>query len=119
MKVTCTLGGGVSFPELRDAKGEVLFPRLRLRKGDNEVSEEHLYALEKHCNPAWFEEICKSLEVGESDDDGPAPMNAADKIDVVKEAETLAELEGLADGEERKTVLAAIDKRLEELEAEE
>jgi hypothetical protein len=114
----------VCFPAVKDAEGKLEYPALKLKKGDNDVDEDHFEAVLDRANPAWREAMLKDyLEVdgyepADADDEGDddPPMTAADAIEAAKSAETVEALEALEDGETRKTVLAAIEKRAEELE---
>ena len=56
-------------------------------------------------------------EEGDMDNDPQGRISAAEAIARAKEAATVADLDLLAAGESRKTVLVAIDNRRKELEA--
>lgn len=55
------------------------------------------------------------VEVPDPGGSGTGRPNAADSIKLVKEAGTMAELDELASGEDRKSVLAAIEARRQAL----
>ena len=117
--------GDVSFPVVRDAEGQVLYGPLLL-KGNvvTQVDDEHWEALCEVLNHKWLEAMGKShLEMVDDDEDSePAHMKANEAVSAAKACETLGELDDLVDrlgaDEERSTVLAAVDKRREDLGAE-
>ncbi|KKL65121.1 hypothetical protein LCGC14_2158150 [marine sediment metagenome] len=113
-KLRAKTTGGVTFPTLKDAEGKVLYPQLVVEPAGVDVSEDHWDAIVAMVNPAWLEAIMEThLEIV-FDDEEPAHMSAAEAIEAVKSMST-EELEDLAVVEDRKTVLAAIEKRYDEL----
>lgn len=60
--------------------------------------------------------LAEDLDAG-GDDDASKPISAADAIKFVAGSDDVHALEGMLEGEARKTVKAAIEKRLAELEA--
>lgn len=118
MQVMCNRKGGFV---LRLPDGG----KLKLVSGPNTVDEDRFQAAMGAANPDWVEAICKPKANGQPADlapfDGEAParaMNAKDKVELVKAAETMEDLDYLAEDEERATVLKAIEKRQAELQSE-
>lgn len=107
MNVTCHYPGGISFCG------------LKLRHGPNEVEASDWESAKSAVNHDW---LCALL----FDEDGRTPyldagpeaapvmetMTAKDKVAIVSECETVEELEIMQRGEDRKTVLDAIDRKL-------
>lgn len=124
MPVRCNRKGGFGL-KVEDSTGRVR--RVKLNYGINDLTAEQVIAALARMPPAMAAELTARKPDGsppEIDLDAPAPvldgeskMSAADKVELVKAAGSLADLRALAEGEERKTVLAAIDRRAGELEA--
>lgn len=118
MQVMCNRKGGFV---LRHPDGG----KVKLVGGINTVDEGRFEEAMEAANPDWVEAICKAKANGQPADlvefDGEAPakaMNAKDKVELVKAAETMEDLDYLAEDEERATVLKAIEKRQAELQSE-
>ena len=118
MQVMCNRKGGFV---LRHPDGG----KIKLVGGANTMDEERFEEAMEAANPAWVEAICKPGPNGKpadlaplDGDDQPKAMNAKDKVELVKAAESMTDLDTLADGEERATVLKAIEKRTAELQDE-
>lgn len=115
MKVVCNRPGGFG-----------LHGGLILRHGDNDV-DSALWEENKRKLPlGWLDDLmtpkngkpAQIVVVGASAP-GPKAYGAAEKVAVVRKCNSLDELAQLSDGETRKTVVAAIEKRLAELEGQE
>ena len=134
MAVRCNLKGGYRLNML-GKDGAVKKTRLvyglndidsdRVREGLEHIDPRLAKALvstKKHGRPADIEldveqEPMLAPETdGDGDGDTGGHMNADEKIELVKIAEAAEDLRELAEGEERKTVLAALDKRAGELQ---
>ena len=89
---------GVAHP-----KGVVDYP-------DGQWTEEQLAAL--RAEPML---VVTSITTGDAGGDKPIQANAAQSIELAKAAATGEDLDKLAKGEDRKSVLAAIEKRRAEL----
>ena len=130
MKLTCVPKGGLQLPRLRLDDGTELGP-FPLRSGpDNEVPDEYWAVAKEHPVLARFVESGDLVEAGVSaapaevevkpkatpsippNLDSMTAQDARDLVDGMDDAEVLSLW--LKD-EERKTVIRAIQKRLEEL----
>jgi len=127
MWVQCNYQGGITLCWPSD-KG--VANQLKFSEGPNEVDDDDYDQAVSHANQEWLKALMapqgKSRVPMLEPCDAPAGatdevevLTAKDKIALVAEAKDLVDLELLADGEERKTVLAAIDKRADELADEE
>lgn len=118
MQVMCNRKGGFV---LRHPDGG----KIKINSGVNAVDGKRLEDAMGACDPRWVEAITEPKENGGPADlvplgaDGSqrAVINAREKIELAKTANSMAELEALEEDEERTTVLAAIEKRAAELEA--
>lgn len=121
MDLYCNHPGGVTLPPVVDDEGTFVWPRLVLKAGLNEVDPGHWDAVEAKLDPDWMLAVGLDDEPPAEAEPTPAPaaphLNAKDKAAVVMAAESLDELDELAEGEERKTVLDALEKRAEQLAA--
>jgi len=119
MWVQCNHPGGVNLA-VRDKAG---FKQVMLVHGPNKVDEEVYKAALAAADPRWVQamtEPSKATRIpvlepceapAEEPEDDAQPLNAKDKAALVMAAESFEDLEGLAEGETRKTVLEALDKR--------
>lgn len=144
MRLLCKRAGGLGLPPVKDARGAEVYPRVLLKHGHNVIGRDHWAALEAQLNPAWLAAILDTdvealyddekitapvpvqvvapvapVEV-EVETDKPAPdrMKLADAKAAARDAESLEQLDALAEGEDRKTVLAVIGERRRTLEGE-
>ena len=109
MKITCNRPGGFGLHG------------LILRHGENEVDPALWEENKKKLPPGWLEDLttpkngkpAEIVVVGAPA--GPPAYGAAEKVALVKECNSLDGLAKLAEAETRKTVLAAIKKRTDEL----
>lgn len=101
-------------------KGGIGLPGVELKFGSNSVEPAAWEAAKAKLDPAW---LAAMLEPGDDGapaeivvvDSAPPPMAAKAKVAMVESAETIDEINALSRDETRKTVLAAIDKRLKAL----
>lgn len=124
MRIVCKKGGGLGFRPVKDAEGEVLYPALDIKAGDNEVDADHWAALGKVLNPVWLAAIKESHLTFDAPEPqaeplaDPVRMKATDARAAVRAAETVDEVLALADGEDRTSVLEEIERKLAKFETE-
>jgi hypothetical protein len=126
--IRCNRKGGFGL-KLRDEDGNLV--RVRLRHGVNNVDPSRVADALSRMSPKMARAITSRKPNGmppdleldaddydDGDDDGDTEhMNAADKAKLALAADSFDELRQLSEGEERKTVRDAIEKRGAQLEA--
>ncbi len=109
--------------------------RIRLRPGENVLGEDKAKALARSgSGKTWFSlgwiggkpapkaaVLAEAIDVGTQDGDDadttpPGPMSAREAIDFVGDESDVSVLRGMLEGEDRKTVRAAVERRLDELD---
>lgn len=124
--IRCNRKGGFGL-KLENEDGKLV--RVRLRQGANDVNPSLVADALDRMDPKMARALTERKKDGmppdldldyDADDDDAADlssMSAADKVKVALAADSLAELRELSLGEERKTVMEAIEKRASQLEA--
>jgi hypothetical protein len=125
--IRCNRKGGFGL-KLEDEDGKLV--RVRLRHGVNDISPARVADALDRMDPKMARALTSrksngmppDLEIGyQADDDGDeadvSKMSAADKVKVALAANSFDELRELSEGEDRKTVMEAIEKRAGQLEA--
>jgi hypothetical protein len=107
MRIKCNRPGGFK-----------LF-HVKLVHGVNEIKDEHWLGMEEKLDPKFLQAL--TIPIGDNPaqlellDETPVLMSAKDKIALAENADTLDALDALSKDETRKTVIVAIEKRLEQL----
>ena len=130
MAIRCNRKGGFGL-KVEDKNGRIT--RLKIVYGINDISDEliggalrrmpekmaeALTSLKPNGAPADLEPVRDFDAEPEGDDDGgERKLSAAEKVKLVRAAETLAELRELNEGEDRSTVIDAIEKRAAQIQA--
>lgn len=123
MAIICNRKGGIGL----HIEINGLVRRVKLSHGLNDIDEAMVKAALSKMQPAMVEAFTSKkpdglpadIEFGAVVPSEPsAKLSVNQKCKLVRHAESLSELRELAEGEERQTVLDAIDKRAAKLEAE-
>jgi hypothetical protein len=113
MSVYCSRKGGMCLKIVTEDG----FEQVKLKGGQNDVDPARVEAALECMAPEMADALRATLSFGDAAlEKAATDVKASDKVEMVKAAASLGELEDLMAGENRKTVLNAIEKRMAELQ---
>jgi hypothetical protein len=116
MPILCKRKGGFGLKVPQDKGG---FLVVNLKGGLNDVDPDLVSQALESMQPEMAKAISAELDLVAEGEIAPDEMKAADKVKAARAAGSMEELRALAEGEDRSTVMKAIEKRAAELEADE